>query len=123
MPTVLFTYRGAGVFHPGNGRMTDEFKATLARHGLRAFQGESAAVQPGKLSDSLLHETAVAWVRLRLSRTLPAKPWEESPQKLAARRKRVAAGTNAEYNVTGLCRELPARVHMLFERGGGKLGK
>ena len=67
--------------------------------------------------------TAVAWIRLKLSRTLPAKPWEESPQKLVARLKRVAAAINAGYNVAGLCCGLLSRAQMLHERGGGKLGK
>ena len=44
MPKVLFTDRGAGFFNAGNGRMTEEFKVALAEQGLRAFQGESAAV-------------------------------------------------------------------------------
>ena len=39
-----------------------QYKAALAANGLRAFQGNVAAVQPGKLSDLMLHETAVAWM-------------------------------------------------------------
>ena len=116
-------YDVKGFFNAGSGHMTNEFKAALEEHGLQAFQGERAAVQPGKLSDCLLHETAVSWIRVKLSRTLPAKPWEESPLQLLARLKRVAATINKDHNVAGLCRELPSRVRMLHERGGGKLGK
>jgi len=122
-PRILFTDRGAGFFNPGSGAITREYKAALEVHGLQAFQGDAAAVQPGKMSDCLLHETAVAWIRLKLSRTLPVRPWEESPKQLVARLKRVAARINAEYDVAGLCRGLPGRVELLRQRGGGKLKK
>ena len=103
--------------------ITREYKAALELHGLQAFQGSCAAQQPGKLSDLLLHETAAAWIRLKLSRTLPARPWEESPKQLITRLKRVAARINQEYNVDGLCKDLPKRVELLQQRGGGKLKK
>ena len=37
--------------------------------------------------------------------------------------KRIAGKINAEYDVAGLCCELPARVAELERRGGGKLAK
>ena len=123
LPHVLFTDRGAGFYNPGNGRVTDEYRAALAEHGLQAFMGDSAAVQPGRLSDLMLHETAVSWIRSLLAITLPARPWQESPQQLIARLKRVAGKVNADYDVAGLCRELPARVEELVRRGGGKRRK
>ena len=95
----------------------------LADHGLQAFQGDSAAVQPGKLSELLLHETAVAWVRLKLATSLPTCPWEETSQQHLARLRRIAASINAEHDVVGLCRALPSRVNLLHERRGGKLAK
>ena len=122
-PHVLFTDRSAGFYNPGSGRITDEYRTALATHGLQAFMGDSAAVQPGRLSDLMLHETAVSWIRALLASTLPARPWEESPQQLVARLKRVAGRANAEYDVAGLCRELPHRVGKLVDRGGGKLAK
>ena len=122
-PRVLFTDRGAGFFNPGSGRITDQYSAALADHGLQAFQGDSAAVQPGKLSELLLHETAVAWVRLKLATSLPACPWEETSQQHLARLRRIAASINAEHDVVGLCRALPSRVNLLHERRGGKLAK
>ena len=100
-----------------------EYKTALATHGLQAFMGDSAAVQPGKLSDHMLHETAVAWIRALLSCTLPAQPWEESSTQLIARLKRIAGRANADYNVAGLCQELPAHVEELVRWGGGKLAK
>ena len=122
-PRVLFTDRGAGFFNAGSGVVTSEYKAALELHGLQAFQGDCAVQQPGKLSDLLLHETAVAWIRLNLSRTLPARPWEESPKQLITRLKRIAGNINREYNVDGLCKDLPTRVELLQQRGGGKLKK
>ena len=122
-PRVLFTDRGAGFFNPGNGIITGQYKSALEVHGLQAFQGDAATVQPGKLSDLLLHETAVSWIRVKLSRTLPARPWEESPKQLVTRLKRIAALINAEHDVVGLCRGLPGRVELLRQRGGGKLKK
>ena len=95
----------------------------LACFGLQAFMGDSAAVQPGKLSDLMLHETAVSWIHALLGSALPARPWEESPQQLISRLKRVVGKANAEYDVAGLCRELPARITELARRGGGKLAK
>ena len=110
-------------FNAGSGVITAEYKAALEVHGLRSFQGDSAAVQPGKLSDLLLHETAVAWIREKLGRTLPARPWEESSKQLVTRLKRIAAHINKEHDVAGLCMGLPARVELLRQRGGGKLKK
>ena len=123
VPHVLFTDRGAGFYNPGSGRITSEYRDALAAHGLQAFMGESAAVQPGKLSDLMLHETAVSWIRALLASTLPARPWEESPQQLIARLKRVVGKINADYDVAGLCHQLPARIGELVRRGGGKLAK
>ena len=75
---VVFTDRGAGFYNPGSGRITSEYRTALDTHGLQAFMGESAAVQPGKLSELMLHETAVSWVRVLRSSTLPARPWERA---------------------------------------------
>ena len=123
LPRVIFTDRGAGFYNPGTGRITNEYRAALATHGLQAFMGESAAVQPGKLSELMLHETAVSWIRVLLSSTLPARPWDESPPQLISRLKRVAGIINAEHDVAGLCRALPARIAELVRRGGGKLAR
>ena len=109
--------------HPGSGVITWLSRAALAAHGLRAFQGNTAAVQPGKLSDLVLHETAVAWVRKKERTTLPTRPWEETPAQLGARLKRIASEINAEHDVSGLCNELPARVEQLRLHHGCKLKK
>ena len=100
-----------------------QYRTALAAHGLRAFQGNVAAVQPGKLGDLMLHETAVAWIRNKERTTLPTRPWEETPVQLGTRLKRIASEINAEHDVVGLCRELPARVAQLRLKKGRKLKK
>ena len=44
-------------------------------------------------------------------------------QQLIARLKRVVGKINADYDVAGLCHQLPARIGELVRRGGGKLAK
>ena len=74
-PEVLFTDRGRGFYNPGNGAITGEYKAALADNSFRAIMGDNAAQQPGSLQDLLLHETAVSWLRHRLSRSTPNRCW------------------------------------------------
>ena len=76
--------------------------------------GDDAARQPGSLQELMLHETAVAWIRRGLTWTLPAKPWEETVEDFSARMRGVVQKINDEYNVDGLCRELPARLEALY---------
>ena len=52
----------------------------------------------------MVHETAVAWLRVRLARTVPAKAWEESREDYVARLKAVCADVNATCDVEALCR-------------------
>ena len=84
---------------------------------------DNAAVQPGKLSDLMLHETAVAWIRKLERTTLPKRAWEESTDAFASRLKGIVAKINQKHDVDGLCRELPTRVDKLREKQGGKLKK
>ena len=46
-----------------------------------------------------------------------------APVQLGARLKRIASERNAEHDVVGLCRELPARVEQLRLKKGRKLKK
>ena len=55
--------------------------------------------QPGQLQEMMLHETAVAWMRLRLSKTKPREPWTETREQYGTRLKEIAAYINAEYDV------------------------
>ena len=64
-------FPGNGFYDPGCGKITSEFKQALRKHKLRAFWGEDASPQPGNLQEVHLHETAVSWVRHRLTRTTP----------------------------------------------------
>ena len=85
--------------------------------------GQDASVQPGCLQEMMLHETAMAWVRERLKKTVPKKPWEESIEAYGDRLKDVAAYINRHYDVDGLCRECPERVAMLMKTEGDRTPK
>ena len=120
---TIFLDRGAGFYNTGSGQITKEFKAALGKYNLKAFMRDDAAVQPGKLSELMLHETAVAWIRKLEARTIPKRPWEETAEAFATRLKGIVAKINKEYDVEGLCRGLPKRIQKLYEKRGGKLSK
>ena len=122
-PTTLFTDRGNGFYDSGSGAITATYKAELSKHGLKAFFGNDAATQPGQLQEVMLHETAVSWLRQRLTKTRPKEPWAESVEAYKTRLKLCAAHCNAKYDVDGLCRALPKRLEMLEERGGDRISK
>ena len=69
----------------------------------------------------MLHDTAVAWLRLRLEQALPKCPWEETAEAFAARLRACCADINADRNVDGLCRGFPKRVAKLVQKKGGRL--
>ena len=56
------SHRGNGFFHAGSGRITARYAVALDAHGLQSFFGDDASIQPGKLQEIMLHETAVEWV-------------------------------------------------------------
>ena len=122
-PKILFTDRGNGFYVSGTGRITPGCDAALKTHNLRAYFGNDASIQPGQLQEVMLHETAVSWMRLRLSRTVPSRSWEETVEAYRSRLKDCAAYINANYNIDSLCRELPDRVAELRKREGGRLVK
>lgn len=122
-PNMLFVDRGRGFFDPKTGRITAEYKAALRANNLRTFWGDDASMQPGKCGDMMLHETAVSWIRFQERRSLPKKPWEETEEQFEARLRRIAQKINKEYNVEGLCRELPMRIEKLVSAEGEKIGK
>ena len=96
-----------------SGKITAGYCEALRENGLQAFFSEDASVQPGQLQEVMLHETAVSWIRARLTKTLPKKPWEESVDAYRSRPKACAAYCNGHYDVVGLCRALPKRVQVL----------
>ena len=93
----------------------------MREHGFSNMMGDSAAVQPGHMQEVMLHETAVAWIRCRLTKTTPSKSWLESRDAYEARLKRVVASINVELDVKGLCFKLPDRLGRLIAAGGGRL--
>jgi hypothetical protein len=82
-----------------------------------------ASEQPGALQELMLHETAVAWIRYKLTKTVPARSWTETPEEYRTRLKGVVAEVNHDYKVENLCRELPTRVENLRLEEGGRLPK
>ena len=82
-----------------------------------------ASGQPGNLPELELHETAVAWLRVRLDRTVPAKAWEESREAYAARLKAVCADVNATRDAEALRRGFMKRIDQLVDQKGGRLAR
>ena len=80
-------------------------------------------MQPGELQEIMLHETAVAWMRQRLSKTRPQQAWTETLDNYRSRLKACATYINDNYNVEGLCRELPARLQNLKAAEGDRIAK
>ena len=122
-PKVLFTDRGNGFYESGSGKITSGYQDALRIHRLKAFMKADASMQLGSLQELMLHETAMAWVRYRLKKTVPKVPWEETVEEYGARLKEVASYIERQYDVTGLCRALPKRVTMLCETEGDRLPK
>jgi len=71
----------------------------------------------------MLHETAMAWLRIRVAKTLPRNCWTESVDAYHKRLKAACAYTNANHDVEGLCKELPHRVQMLLVSKGDRIAK
>ena len=85
--------------------------------------GDDASQQPGALQEVMLHETAVASIRYKLSFCVPARPWLESAEEYGARLKAVVAEVNREQDLESLSRELPTRAQLVYDAGGGRIGK
>ena len=68
----------------------------------------------------MLHETAVSWIRVRLSKTVPVHAWEETRDAYRSRLKGCAAYINSHYDVDGLWRVLPGRLRDLAAREGDR---
>ena len=122
-PDIIFTDRGRGFYEPASGRITADYKAALKENQFKAFMRDNAAEQPGSLQDVLLHETAVSWLRHRLSISTPAKCWQETRDEYGRRLKRCCDEVNKEYDVDGLCQGYPKRIKLLQQKQGGRLKK
>ena len=88
---------------------------------LKAFWGDDASVQQGHLQEVMLHQTAVSWLRHRLTTTVPAKAWEEAPLAFVTRLRQCCAEINSSLDVDGLCRDFPSRIQKLVDKKGGRL--
>ena len=94
---------------------------TALQHELTAYYGDDASVQPGNLQEVMLHETAVAWIRHRETRSRPATPWTETPVEFGARLRRICQDINANCDVEGLCRKLPEHAQEVADNEGGRI--
>ena len=72
-PSWVFVDRGKGFYNPGNGKITQEFKEALKASRFKAFWGDDASAQPGHMQEVMLRETAVSWLRRRLTESLPTR--------------------------------------------------
>ena len=122
-PCIIATDRGNGFYVQITGEVTPMYAAALREHGLRNYVGRNCGAQPGQMGDVLLHETAVSWIRLNERRTVPLRAWEETREEFGHRIKEIVSGINREYDVEGLCREIPQRIQALVDGEGAKLKK
>ena len=118
-PRTLFTDRGPGFYYTHPGTITGFYDAATRQHNFKPWAGldstKGPRAQPAEIQDVLLHETAVAWMRSRLASTTPTVPWEETPEDFANRLQEAADFANANYDVSGLCRELNWRLEQLVK--------
>ena len=54
---------------------------------------------------------------------MPYPPWQETREAYGERLRAVARRVNEEYNVAGLCRELPCRLQEVVDKEGDRLRK
>ena len=120
-PGHLMVDRGNGFYQQTTGDVTPTYKSVLRECGLKNFMGDNCGLQPGQLGDVLLHETAVAWVRRRERKTVPAPAWAETREAFGQRLKGIAQDFNNRYDVESLCRGFPKRVQQLVDGNGKKL--
>ena len=69
----------------------------------------------------MLHETAVSWLRVRLSESLPPRCWEETPQAFGERLRGCCSSVNADLDAEGLCKGFPKRIATLTLKKGSRL--
>ena len=122
-PDIIFTDRGRGFYEPSSGVIQPQYKEALRQNGFKAVMGDNAVGQPGHLQDVLLHETAVSWLRHRLSISTPKNCWQETREEYGRRLKRCCDEVNKEYDVEGLCRGYPKRMKTLQDGQGQRLKK
>ena len=63
LPRVVASDRGPGFYQSSTGHIVRRYADALDAAGFRPFAGKDAASQPPDISDVLLHETVVGWIR------------------------------------------------------------
>ena len=122
-PTIVFTDRGPGFYHPSTGNICQEYLAALQQHGFQPWAGECSKWQPPDIADVLLHETAVSWARHYMKK----HPFKLSPSmdtnftKLCKLVQSAVNHANSNYAVANLCHDLPKRLESLVCTGGDRL--
>ena len=123
-PSVLFTDRGPGFYHPSTGNICPAYLAALKAYGFSPWVGEHALWQPPDIPDVLLHETVVAWIR----KYLKQHPLKLCPDKSTNRERLVstlaaaADHINQFYEVDQLCMSFPRRLaELVHEKHGERL--
>ena len=123
LPRTLFTDHGTGLFN-SRGKAVRAYSAAVKAAGFKLFWGDDASQQSPDMPDLLLHETAVAWFRRKLSKQRPTcVPWEETQVQWAARAREVVAFLNENYRVDKLCQQFPQRLRACKEHDGERLRK
>ena len=62
-------------------------------------------------------------LRFRLTQTLPAEAWEETPAAFGVRLRQCCAHVKAELDAEAWCKEFPQRIRQLVEAEGDRLEK
>ena len=123
LPKTIFTDRGTGMY-TSNGRAVRAYSAAVKAAGLKLFWGEDATQQSPDMPDLLLHETAVAWFRKRMTQTPPAcLPWEETQAEWTARARKAVSFLNSNYRADRLCQQFPQRLRACKDTDGERLRK
>ena len=123
LPRTIFTDRGTGLYS-SRGTAVRAYSAAVEAAGFKLFWGDDASQQSPDMPDLLLHETAVAWFRRKLSKQRPVcSPWEETQAQWTVRAQQVVALVNENYKVARLCSQLPRRLRACTDTDGERLRK
>ena len=112
------SFRGAGI---GPSLLSDPWGTLMVQLAAVACSPDLPFTCPGNLQDVLLHETAVSWLRLRLTESTPARCWEGAPVQYTSRLKRCCDDVNQNLKVDDLCNAWPKRIRKVRDLEGGRL--
>ena len=117
------TDRGTGLYNC-RGKAVRAYSAAVKAAGFKFFWGDDASQQSPDMPDLLLHETAVAWFRKKLSKQRPVcVPWEETQAQWTARARHVVAFLNENHRVDRLCKQFPQRLRACKDSDGERFRK